>query len=434
MNVLFHTKNGLAADLTRFLKKEGHSVMLYVADKKSRRIFDGFINKTENWHEGLAWVGKDGLIIFDDRGDGAQQDALRKKGYRVVGGGVRADTLELERKTAQDIFEKYGLKVSMLRDFKNATSALEFAKRNRRPWVIKQSNGVTKTAHYIGKSEDGRDVIEVLKGYIANPEFSNEPTTLHERLDGVEIGVGRYFNGVDWVGPIEFNIEHSRLFAGDTGPVTNEMGTLAWYGDDDGNPLYQKTLAKMKPYLVEIGFKGDMELNCMVNEKGAYILEATPRFGTPIIHLQIDLHRSPWGDFLAALADGTPYNLKWCRGYGLVVLLALPPFPLSPENGESVALGTEFSLANLGEHELSHIHFEEVSRIGESGRFRIADRYGYALYVTGIGETVEEAQEKVYGIISKIVLPNSFYRNDIGVSFMQNSRQKLVDWGYFKKL
>jgi hypothetical protein len=137
----------------------------------------------------------------------------------------------------------------------------------------------------------------------------------------------RYFNGKNWVGPIEINLEHKRFFPGNLGPMTSEMGTLAWYTDNEDEFLFQTILQPFTEFLRSANFRGDFEINCIANADGVYPLEATTRLGTPIIHLQQELHESSWAEFLYAVAKGEDYNLKWKKGYGIVILLAVPPFP-----------------------------------------------------------------------------------------------------------
>ena len=40
------------------------------------------------------------------------------------------------------------------------------------------------------------------------------------------MAVGAFFNGNDFIYPINVNFEHKKLFPGDIGPFTGEMGTL----------------------------------------------------------------------------------------------------------------------------------------------------------------------------------------------------------------
>lgn len=432
MKILFITKDMVAPYLAILLKNEGHSVKLFIQDKDRKNNLDLLVDKTDNWKQELEWVDKDGLIIFDNVGYGKIQDSLRKKGFNVFGGSEFGDKLENQREFCNEIFEKYGMKTRILKDFKKIEEAIDYIKENPKAWVIKQNGSMLKSANYVGLFQDGKDTIDVLNNYLHNKFIDQTNITLQEKIEGVEIGVGRYFNGNDWVGPIEINLEHKKFCAGDVGPTTSEMGTLAWYDDNENNKLFQETLSKIKPYLQKINFKGDMEINCIVNETGAYPLEATPRFGSPIVHLQTEIHSSPWGEFLSSIAKGSAYNLNWKRGFGIVLLLALPPFPYKKINKESLSCGLNIYFDKVSQEEMKHIHFEAVARSNNGNRYYVSDNNGYILYVTSIGKTPEEARKKAYEITKKIIIPKIMYRNDIATKFIEEDQEKLKKWGYLK--
>ena len=295
MRVLFISYELVAADLALLLQKEGCNVKLYIEDKNLRGSFSNMVPKISNWKRELKWVKKDGLIIFDDIGFGTIQDKLRKMGYSVFGGSKLGDLLEINRQWSQSILKKYKIKTLPTYNFKRIGSAISFIKKQRKgPWVIKQNGHVSRDINYVGQFRDNHDAISVLENYQKNYGNKLGSITLQKRVYGIEIGAGRYFNGADWVGPIEINVEHKKLFPGDLGPTTSEMGTLAWYEDNENNRLFQETLAKLKPFLQKIDFRGDIEVNCIVNREGAFALEITPRLGSPIIHLHSEIHTSPW--------------------------------------------------------------------------------------------------------------------------------------------
>lgn len=431
MRILFISNDLIAGNLARRLVDEGHEVKLYVHERARRGNLDFIVPKTTNWKAELPWVGKNGLIVFDDVGWGKEQSKLRKQGYTVFGGSVEGDRLETDREYAQIIFSKYGLKTKETKDFEAMYDAIEYVEKNPKAWVVKQNGHASKSINYVGFFEDGRDVLSVLKNYLTNPKINKERITLQEKINGIEIGVGRYFNGTDWVGPIEFNIEHKKFFPGDIGPTTSEMGTLAWYSEDENNKLFKEVLNPLVPYLREIDFRGDFEINCIVDEEGAWPLEATPRFGSPIIHLHDEIHVSPWGEFLYAVARGEKYDLKYKKGYGLVVLIAVPPFPYTKKEPSSEFYGMNVFFHNLTGEDPEHIHFEEISRdVDNVNQFYISDNRGYVLYVTGMGETLPLAIEDTYNRIDKVIIPKMIYRNDVGRRFMDRDEKRLRDWGY----
>lgn len=212
------------------------------------------------------------------------------------------------------------------------------------------------------------------------------------------------------------------------------MGTIVWYDSNENNRLFNETLGKLKPYLREINFKGPIDINCIVNENVAIPLEATPRFGYPVIHVQNALQLSPWGEFLKAVADGRQYDRKCRKGFGIVVLVAVPPFPYESINSKYNPQGLKIYFnAELTEEECNHIHFSEVSRkqSREQGfEYTVSAGSGYVMCVTGGGHTVEEARHRAYSLVEKIVIPKMFYRNDIGLKFIERDRELLKKWGY----
>jgi phosphoribosylamine---glycine ligase len=235
------------------------------------------------------------------------------------------------------------------------------------------------------------------------------------------------------VGPIEINFEHTKMFPDDVGPVTSEMGTLAWYDHNEQNKLFVDVLNKFKSYLQSIDFRGDFEINCIVNKTGAYPLEVTARMGTPIVHLHSELHLSPWGEFLSAIARGEKYNLKYKKGFGIVNLIATPPFPYGKKHSKETLYGINIYLDRLNDTEIESLHFEGVSqRVGkDQGQFFISTDDGYIVHTTAVADTVEKARQKSLNLIKKIVIPKAFYRNDIGKDF-ERQLPTLKKWGYIK--
>jgi phosphoribosylamine--glycine ligase len=345
------------------------------------------------------------------------------------GGCASGDSLEDDRSYGQKILSASGIPILPSRGFRSIDEAVEFVEKVKGKWVIKQNGHASKIYNYVGQLEDGSDVIHMLRSYQQNNKTDSRYIELQQRVDGIEIGVGRYFNGKDWVGPIEMNIEHKDLYTGNLGPKTFEMGTLMWYDDNENNKLFQLTLARLKDYLQSVGFRGDVDINCIVDKDQVYPLEVTARFGFPSTQLQVALHISPWGEFLKAVADGRNYDLLYRKGYGMIVLIATPPFPYRAISKRYSSCGLRiFFKDNLSDEEMSRIHFEEVSFDGEN--YYVSGDTGFVAHVSGVGESVKEARENVYGLIQKIVVPKMFYRNDIGLKFENQDFNLLKKWGW----
>ncbi|MDD4989327.1 MAG: hypothetical protein PHV42_02780 [Candidatus Pacebacteria bacterium] len=428
--VLFISGELISGDLPYVIQKEGCDVKLFIEDKKQKECLDGFVEKTHDWKKELAWVGKEGLIIFDDVGYGKIQDKLRKEGYLVVGGSGDGDLLESDRIYGQDTLKSIGvIDDSFVTNDFTILSALEFVKKNRGKWVIKQNDHNT-ALNYVGNIEDGSDVIGMLENYKNNFGDSHS-VSLQRKVDGVEIAIGRFFNGKDWFGPSVINFEHKHLCNDDVGPLGGETGTLMWYEKNENNKLFQRTLAKLKPQLQKSGYKGYIDVNCIVNGDKVYPLEITSRFGSSTIETQIEIQTSPWFDFLFALAKGENYAVRYKEEYAVTVALTVPPFPYRTTDKKLLHGGVSiFFKKEMSQVEFSHIRFEGVSKkqVGEKDMYFTAGHLGYVLYVTGSDKSIEKAREKVYKIINNIIIPKAFYRTDIGLRFIRKDEKLLKGW------
>ncbi|MDP2838092.1 MAG: hypothetical protein Q8O53_02345 [Candidatus Moranbacteria bacterium] len=427
--VLFVSGELIAGDLALRLKAEGCEVKLFVDHPEQKGCLEGFVERVNDWRQELEWVGKNGLIVFDDVGYGQDQDDLRKAGYRVVGGSAGGDRLEKDRRFAQELLAQGGMLTVPIFDFATPQEAMEFVKENPRAWVVKQ-NAHQSSLLYVGVLSDGRDALSILETYAKN---GVKKITLQEKIEGIEVSINRYFNGTDWVGPSEITIEHKSLFNDNIGPKTGEMGNLMWYDDGEGR-FFEETIEKLKPYLRAVDFRGDIDINCFIQEDKVYPIEVTARFGCPITHSQSVMHLSPWHEFLGAVADGKGYNLKHRDGYCIALTLALPPFPyegiLAKEySSEGLEL---FFKEPLTIEEMKNIHFEAITKkkSGTMERYFVTHSIGYTLFVTGYGKTVEQAQKNVYALAEKVVIPKIFYRTDIGASFARTDKMRLEQWGW----
>jgi len=433
MHILVVSGDGSANDFCVRLGRDGHSVKLYTEDAKRKRDLRGMVRRVSNWEKELAWVGKEGLIIFDTTGFGKIQDKLRKRGYSVVGSSEMGDRCEDDRAYGQKVLLAYGVKVVPSMDFFSIYDAIAFVEKYPSEWVIKQNGHASKTFNYVGEFSDGSDVISVLRHYKKTIRKSDlRSIELQKRVRGIEIGVARYFNGKDWVGPIEINLEHKNLCNDGLGPKTFEMGTLMWFDDNENGKLFQETLAKIKPYLEKIKFHGDVDINCIVNEEGVFPLEFTARLGFPALQLQQTLSKgTAWGEYLKAVADGQQYDFKYERGeYGVVVLVALPPFPYADTFKDAPALNLDILFREeLSLEEFDRIHFEGVSK-RKDGAYFVSTETGFALHVSGAGKTVEAARKQAYSLVEKIIIPKKFYRTDIGQMFIDKDWKQLKEIGW----
>jgi phosphoribosylamine---glycine ligase len=248
---------------------------------------------------------------------------------------------------------------------------------------------------------------------------------LQRRVSGVEIGVGAFFNGSNFLYPINVNFEHKKLFPGDLGPSTGEMGTLMYWSAP--NKIFNQTLKKLEATLAKEKYCGYIDINCIVNGQGIYPLEFTSRFGYPTISIQQVGLVTPMGQLLTAIAGGQQMELKTKRGFQIGVRIVVPPFPFyDPQTFNAFSKDRVIIFRkDLKEN----IHIEDVRL--QNGEWLITGKSGVVLVVSGHGQTVRQAQSAVYNRIKNVLIPSMYYRSDIGDRWLEDS-DKLHSWGYLR--
>jgi phosphoribosylamine--glycine ligase len=407
-NFLFVSLTGLISDIAWQISKEGHEVRYFIADKKERDIADGFVAKSKDWEKDKDW-------------------AVRKEEKLVIGGTAYSDKLEDDRSFGQEELKKAGVNIIPYGEFESFDDAIEHVTQNPSRYVIKPSGEAqnVKRRLFVGEEDDGQDVIRMLEAY--KKAFADEIKVfqLQRRMIGVEVAVGAFFNGKAFIYPININFEHKKLFPGDIGPPTGEMGTsMFWSG---ANHLFNQTLLKMEPKLAEEGYVGYIDVNCIVNNNGIYPLEFTARFGYPTISIQQAGMITPIGQFFWDLASGLDPKLKVRSGFQIGVRIVVPPFPF--DDDETFDAFSKNSAIVFKKPPADETHIEDVKQL--NGQWLIAGTSGVILIIVGTGQTMKQAKAQVYSRIKNVLIPNMYYRTDIGDRWEEDS-DRLHNWGYLR--
>jgi phosphoribosylamine--glycine ligase len=402
------------------LLAEGHEVRVTVSEPLAAGTMAGMVPRAADWRAELPWVreaGDDGVIVFEAIGFGLLQDELRRDGYNVIGGSAFGDRLEEDRAFAQQLLAEHGMCVARAVEFSSVDAALADLSSHPRRCVFKRSASAADT--FVGSMADGRDVAALLR---SGGVEDGQPFMLMDHVDGVETGVGAYFNGECFVRPACVDWEHKRFFAGDLGELTGEMGTVATF--DGSDRLFEATLAPLEPLLRDAGHVGWVNLNTIVNEQGIWPLEFTCRFGYPGFAVLEPLQALGWGELFRRLV-ARERSFPAATGFSLCIVLSTPPFPYSRKD---VAAPVGFPIVVDG-IEPEHLHWGEVGK--RSDEIVTTGLYGWTAVVTGTGPSVEEAQCAAYERAVKIAAPNLRYRLDIGQKLLAGDLARLRQWGWF---
>ena len=407
----------------------GHEVKVFIESIEARDIYSGMLETVLDWRSALPWIreaGKDGIIIFESVGLGEIQDKLRVDGYQVIGGSAYGDKLESDRAYGQKIFAQMGLQTCESHHFTDYQAAIDFLHANPARYVFK-INGASalRTLNYVGVLDDGSDILALLTMY-RKQEHLVVDFVLMDYIEGIEVGIGAYFNGESFLSPACLDWEHKRFFPGAQGELTGEMGTVVTYRGAE--IIFEKTLARIEKDLRISGYCGYININLIANENGLWPLEFTSRFGYPGFAICEALHTESWVSIFNKLLNKESNEISTMDGYSVGVVLTVPPFPYT--HGYSIlSKGLPILFRDsMTDDDYKHLHLAEVALVND--QLVTSGIMGYLGVTIGIGATVEIARTKAYELANKIIVPNLRYRNDIGDRVIDGDYAGLKALGY----
>jgi phosphoribosylamine--glycine ligase len=424
-NILFVSIDGLIGDTAWQCVTEGHEVRYFIANEGEREIADGFVPKVDDWESQVDWAD---VVVFDDvLGQGTTAQKLRLAGKRVVGGSPYTDKLEDDRAFGQQELKAAGVTIIPQENFTSFDHAIAFVKANPNRYVIKPSGEAQnlKQLLFVGEDEEGKDVIQVLEDYSRFWASRIKEFQLQRRIVGVEVATGAFFNGNEFVPPVCVNFEHKKLFPGDIGPSTGEMGTSMFWSEP--NRIFTATLGKMESRLRRERYVGYIDVNCIVNSNGIYPLEFTSRFGYPTIMIQQEAIQMSIGEFFYQLAEGTLTRFKTRSGFQIGVRVVVPPFPFHDK--ETFERNSKDAVIFFKKPNREGVHIEDVKQV--QNEWYVTGSTGVVLTVVGLGSTMKQAQRQAYSRIDNIMIPNMYYRKDIGDRWFED-HDRLHSWGYLR--
>lgn len=418
------------------LIEEGHEVKVFISEPLCHGTMAGLVPRTDDWTQELSWIrqaGKDGIILFENvaAGRGARQDDLRAEGFQVIGGSAFGDRLENDRAYAQDILKSLGMQIAAVHEFNSLDAATSFVQKRPARYVLKfNGDSFGSSDNYVGRFPDGRDVSAMIAAKFGQISDANMSFILMDFVEGIEMGVGAYFNGEQFLTPACLDWEHKRFFPGDMGELTGEMGTVVTY--DRTSRFFEKTLARMSPLLRAHNYCGYINLNTIVNESGIWPLEFTCRFGYPGYAILEPLQKTRWSELFRAIVSRDNFQLRTNSGFAVGVVITTRPFPyVRTFVPEPTGLPIMFE-GVLSESNMQNLHFGEMGI--EGGQLVTAGYHGWTMVVTGTGHSIADAKHDAYRLAARVAIPNVRYRNDIGMKLISGEFSRVERLGLFNDL
>ena len=338
-------------------------------------------------------------------------DALSVVNIPCFGPVAKLANLEGSKLHAKQVMDSAGVPTAafhVLDSDSDIDAALDDFSGN--PWVVKRDvlaggKGVVVTSD---RSE--------AKTFIASSIASDGKVLLEDFLPGEEASMLVVMDGTGFV-TLPCSQDHKRAYDGDLGPNTGGMGAYC-PAPVVTESVYQKTIERiiepMHTYLSsqEIPYRGVLFVGLMITQSGdPYVVEFNVRFGDPECQITLPLISSDFYTLLhSAATDGlSEQQVTFFDKQTLTVVLAAEGYPSSPVKGRLInGLNDEIIQTSVGD---AWVNFAGV-KLNVNGDY--ISTGGRVLSCSALADTLGDAKNLAYQLISQIELEGSHYRTDIG--------------------
>jgi phosphoribosylamine--glycine ligase len=332
-------------------------------------------------------------------------DRLNEMGIPVMGPTLDTARLEWSKAFARQFFQDHGIEGNPeFRICRNIGDVKEFLKDHPevavKPDVLTGGKGVKISGEHLHSASD-------IVGYAAERIGSDGLVVLDEKLVGREFTLQIFTDG-SRLEVMPLVRDYKRANDGDTGPNTGSMGSyscpdhglpaLSLEAVKKGVDIMERTIRELSASVDE--FKGVLYGGFMETAEGIYLLEYNSRLGDPEAMNVLALLGRPLLDIGWEIVDGRLSSTPFEKEATVCVYVVPEGYPTNPRSGREVKVRPP---------RRSELYYASVHE--EGGIVRTTGSRSVALLA--MGETVQEAREKVY-LDVPLIQGDLFYRRDIG--------------------
>lgn len=415
MKVLIISKENDGASIGQQLAREGHKVLYYVKDPAHKKSMQGILDRVDSFR---PYVSSSDLIICDSVGFSGNGELFRKMGKPVLCCNEVADVLEFDRQRGMMVAQKVGMVIPDTVECSSVAEARKIKWENPHGYVVKPCGNLHTGSTYVCPEEELYKW--ALEQFDARQEFIIQAVV--DPATTVEVSTEGWFNGVDWLQPFNHTFEEKRFMPGNVGAMTGCMGNVV-VPVKMPDRLVKETVMLMAPMLKKAGYRGPIDVNCLVTKDKAYALEFTCRFGYDAIEALMHGMRGPVGGFLFEVATGIAKGIPMA-GYDLLMAVRVSHFPYPssiPDKGYEG--GPVLGIPGIA----GDIYLSSMYRSGE--QYLSSGAEGSLAIVVSHGRDVRETQRRCYEKVRRLKGMDLQYRNDIG-GRVEKDMNRLREWGW----
>ncbi|MBQ9451672.1 MAG: phosphoribosylamine--glycine ligase [Desulfovibrio sp.] len=338
-------------------------------------------------------------------------DRMTAAGIACFGPDAYGAQLEGSKAFAKEIMQQAHVPTARCAVFHDAAACAAHIHSTGAPVVVKADGLAAGKGVIIAQTVD--EALNAVNDIMTSRAFgaAGDAVVVEECLVGEEVSLLCLCDGTRAI-PLPSAQDHKRVFDGDAGPNTGGMGAYSpapILPDDRLQAMADITVRPVLAALAKAGhpFVGVLYAGLMLTADGPKVLEYNVRFGDP--ECQPLLMRLE-GDLPSIMLDavhGTlnPASLHYNSQTALGVVITAEGYPGTYPKGLPIE-GIDMADAMPG---VKVFHSGTALQNG-----RLVSSGGRVLCATALGEGLAAAQKAAYAAVTKVHMPQSFYRRDIG--------------------
>jgi phosphoribosylamine-glycine ligase len=399
MKFVLVSKFGEGLHLLWQIACEGNGVEAYLTEKGKEELWQGILPRAESLP-----LDREAIYIFDMSGNGPLADKLLRQGYYVIGGSGFADDIEFDREVGLNLMKSIDMKVPKSQSFKKCEDAAAFFRSHEGERFVFKPSGENLPCFLSHVPEEGEDITSYIEyvGKVYGKEL--ESIEVQEFIEGVAISTEGWFDGQHFIEPFNHTIEKKKLFNDDLGPATGCAGNVVWTCEEDA---ITSQLKRLEPHLAG-KYIGPIDINMIVNEKGSYGLEWTPRFGYDALPALLPLFNFDVSKFFSDIArhqfEG---SMPLDEIFSAALRVTIPPYP---EDENDIPGGLPL---NDVDEKSDAYYFYEIMLEDE----RLVHSKGFGLLLCALAQNGDlyKSLEGALDVAESLSIPNKSYRTDLSV-------------------
>ena len=337
-------------------------------------------------------------------------DALAMVNIPCFGPNRKAAQLESSKAFTKAFCTRHDIPTAAYATFDAQEPARAFLKTLNAPYVIKadglaQGKGVAISPDL---PDAYAEVDMMLSGRFGN---AGARIVIEEFMQGAEASVFALCDGKSAM-VFGWAQDHKRAFDGDCGPNTGGMGAYS-----PAPIVTPHVLERVKGAILDATVKG-MALEgapfcgvlfagLMIDQDEPRLVEFNARFGDPECQVLMLRLKSDIVPYLLAAATGNLASLpepEWFEESAICVVMAANGYPDAPITGSLIKGADQDFGEDVGVFHAGTKRLEDASLVAAGGR---------VLNVCARGKTLQQARDRAYEAVGKIMWKGGFYRSDI---------------------